>query len=337
MHGDDSETADTMRERGETSRVKLWLFMEASRWTVAGLLVAAVFVALVGLGSLDPLPLSAVIQSSDPVETLFQALTGGIITGVTLVVSINSLVLSQELGPLGDQRSRMDGALSFRSDLADTIDEPVVPADPAAFLATIVTASRDRAERLRETAEGVGDATLQDRVDDYVEGIVDNADTVDAQLDGAAFGTFDVVSAALDYNYSEKLHEARRLRNAHADAFSEATRTALDDLCDVLELYGPAREHVKTLYFQWELVDLTQAVVYAAVPALVVSIGSLLFLNDGGTITGTVLGISNLLVVVSAATAVAVLPYAILLSYILRIATVAKRTLAIGPFVLRET
>jgi len=40
-------------------------------------------------------------------------------------------------------------------------------------------------------------------------------------------------------------------------------------------------------------------------------------------------------VVVSAAT-VAVAPFAILLAYILRIATVTKRTLAIGPFVLRH-
>jgi hypothetical protein len=41
--------------------------------------------------------------------------------------------------------------------------------------------------------------------------------------------------------------------------------------------------------------------------------------------------------VVSVAIGFAVLPFAVLLSYVLRIATVAKRTLSIGPFVLRTT
>ncbi|WP_313691618.1 hypothetical protein [Halorarum halobium] len=39
----------------------------------------------------------------------------------------------------------------------------------------------------------------------------------------------------------------------------------------------------------------------------------------------------------SAGVAVSLLPFAFLLSYILRIVTVTKRTLSIGPFILRET
>ncbi|MEF8800672.1 MAG: hypothetical protein V5A38_14445 [Halolamina sp.] len=35
--------------------------------------------------------------------------------------------------------------------------------------------------------------------------------------------------------------------------------------------------------------------------------------------------------------AIALLPFAVLLAYILRIVTVTKRTLSIGPFILRET
>jgi len=43
------------------------------------------------------------------------------------------------------------------------------------------------------------------------------------------------------------------------------------------------------------------------------------------------LGLPNLLLIVAGAFTVSVLPFLLLLSYILRIATVAKRTLAIGP------
>jgi hypothetical protein len=58
-----------------------------------------------------------------------------------------------------------------------------------------------------------------------------------------------VVAAALDYSCSRKIHEARRLREGDTPLPGEASR-ALDDLLEVLQLYGPAREHVKTLYFQ---------------------------------------------------------------------------------------
>jgi hypothetical protein len=50
-----------------------------------------------------------------------------------------------------------------------------------------------------------------------------------------------------------------------------------------------------------------------------------------------VFGVRPLVVVVSAGVAVSLLPFAFLLSYILRIVTVTKRTLSIGPFILRET
>ncbi|MFT4949648.1 MAG: hypothetical protein ACI9CA_001789 [Natronomonas sp.] len=76
---------------------------------------------------------------------------------------------------------------------------------------------------------------------------------------------------------------------------------------------------------------------YAAVPALLVSVAMILFVDDLGTVTGVTLGVENLLWLVSGAVALALVPFMLLLSYILRIATVAKRTLAIGPFILRES
>ncbi|MEF8852244.1 MAG: hypothetical protein V5A44_02750 [Haloarculaceae archaeon] len=104
----------------------------------------------------------------------------------------------------------------------------------------------------------------------------------------------------------------------------------------MLTFFGPAREHVKTLYFRWELVDLSRVILYAAVPALLVSIGMLLFGNDPSVVSGATLDIANLVWIVAGAVAVAVLPFALLVAYVLRIASVAKRTLAVGPFVLRD-
>jgi hypothetical protein len=76
---------------------------------------------------------------------------------------------------------------------------------------------------------------------------------------------------------------------------------------------------------------------YSAVPALVVTIASILTLDNAGSVSGSLFGVANQSWVVLLAVTVSLAPFALLLAYVLRIATVAKRTLAIGPFVLRDT
>jgi len=58
---------------------------------------------------------------------------------------------------------------------------------------------------------------------------------------------------------------------------------------------------------------------------------------DPTAYTGTLVGIEWVVVLVAATTTVAVVPFVILLAYVMRIATVTKHTLSIGPFILRDT
>lgn len=329
------QPADTMRERVGESRVKLWVLLDANRWVVAAVPVVGVFLALVVLGTLDPSPLAGAVGEKDPIETTFQGFLTAIITGVTLVVTLNQLVLSQELGAVGDQRERMDEAMSFRKDAEKVVDAPAAPPEPAAFLQSVVEATNARAADLADAVAGNDNEQLRERVDGLVNSIEGNADAVSDRLADARFGTFEVLAAALDYNYSWKIYEARRIQNTYH--LPEEADRALDRLVGALTFFGPAREHFKTLYFQWEIVNLSRAILYAAVPALLASVGMILFVDDPGTVTGATLGVDNLLWLVSGAVALALVPFMLLLSYVLRIATVAKRTLAIGPFVLRET
>jgi len=104
----------------------------------------------------------------------------------------------------------------------------------------------------------------------------------------------------------------------------------------VVKLFGPAREHFKTLYFQWELINLSRQLLAVSMPALVVSVVMIAFF-DPTAYSGAVFGIEWVVVLVAAATTVAVVPFVILLAYVMRIATVTKHTLSIGPFILRET
>jgi|GEM_PF-51404 len=339
-----SQQSTSTRSRGRGDRLKRWVLMDANRWAVAGLVLAIVFVGLAVLVAIDPVPLEAALVDSDPVETLFQGLLTAIVTGVTLVVTINQVVLSQELGPAGDQRERIEGALAFRDRVAEHLDVPVSPPEPSAFLSALLEVSADRARELRDAAADCPDAEARAAVESHAEELIANATVVAGQLEGAQFGTFDVLQVALGYNYSLKLYEAKRLQRTYGAEAPEGEQVldpeaaaALTDLIELLEAFGPAREHVKTLYFQWSLVDLSRAMLYSAVPALVVTIGAILTLGDGGTVAGSTLGVANGSWVVVLAATIALAPFALLVAFVLRIATVAQQTLAIGPFVLRET
>ncbi|WP_232688740.1 hypothetical protein [Halobacterium zhouii] len=325
----DVSTANTLRERTDVDAYWFWVLVSANRWVVAGGLALLVFAAFVLWGVSKPVPLNQTMQTSDMVETVFSSLVGAIITVTTLVVSINQLVLSQEIGSLGTQRSRMDTTMDFRQNTDDLLGE-VSPADPAAYLSALIGTTEQRAVALRETLAGHENDTLRERVDEYVGDLSENAEHARAHLSGSDFGTYDVLAAALDYNYDVKMHDLRRLGMNHESELSSEERAAFRDLLEALTMYGPAREYVKNLYIQWALVKLSRAILYATVVALTVAGGVVVFV-DATTFTGTVLGVETMLWFVSAAFAVSTLPFLLFVSYILRLATIAKQTLSVGP------
>jgi len=335
--GDDSpgQPSDTMRERADVSTTKLWLLLRADRRLVALGIVASLFFGIVVAGVAHPKPAHQLVTASDSVDTLAQALVGSTVTGVTLVLTLSQLVLSQEQGAVGDQRERMEAATTFRVDVSDVIDESVSPTEPSAFLRALVRSTERRADELERSLTGLDDE-LTARIREYGDGIRENSQRVRDGLDGARFGEFDVIRSALDFNYSWKLYTARRLRAEHAEALSEDAIDQLEALAAVLELFGPAREHFKTLYFQWELIDLSRSIFWVSIPSLLASTWALLFFDIDAAVS-YVFGLPVSLLLIAGVVAVSLLPFAVLLSYILRIVTVTKRTLSIGPFILRET
>jgi hypothetical protein len=332
-----AQPSDTMRERASENSRKLWLLLDADRRLVAGVFSAVLFALILVVGMGHPIPAQTLLTRGDPVETLYQALVSSTVTGVTLVLTLSQLVLSQELGAAGDQRDRMNGAMEFRADVADAVGTDVSPAEPSAFLRSLVRATRERAEAFDDAVDA-SDAGEEFRevASQYVDSVTGNADAVTDQLEGATFGEFDVVKAALNYNYSWKLYAGRRISETYAEELSEEAGEKLHTLVDTLELFGPAREHFKTLYFQWELSNLSRTLLYVAVPSLGVAIVSLMFF-DPRDFPGVTLGLNHSLLVLALTTTLSLLPFTVLLSYILRIVTITKRTLSIGPFILRRT
>ncbi|ELZ33376.1 hypothetical protein C474_04830 [Halogeometricum pallidum JCM 14848] len=329
---DDLSTENRLRERTGVNKYLFWVLLGVNRRVIIGALALVVFLTFVGAGVLKPVSLRATMETSDMVETLFSGLVGAIITSTTLVVSINQLVLSQEIGSLGTQRNRMDVTMDFYQNTDELLGK-TTPSDPAVLLAEVIEVCVQRARALRDAVEGNDSEEFRDRIGEYVADLEDNADTAMSELEDSDFGTFNVVSPALDFNYARKMYDARRLGEQYEPEMSEDERGALRNVLEGVTMYGPLREYVKVLYLQWALVKLSRAILYASVPALVIA-GAVVIFVDPNTFTGTILGLETILWVVSAAFTVSVLPFLVFIAYVLRLATLAKQTLTVGSLIL---
>jgi hypothetical protein len=335
MSDDQIGTANTMRERENGWGIRLLVLMRVNRVVLTGALVLVQFLAFVLVVAVLYPPLSAQVASGDLLDTMFSSMITVIVTGSTLVVSIGQLVLSQENGPLGDQRGRMSDTLDYREYAAEILEEPT-PADPSALLREIVNVTKLRSEDLRDTLTDHDDEQLRSEVDEFTESVIGNAEEVTDELEGSQFGTFDVLFAALNFNYSWKIFQIERMISEYDEHLDDSERALFEELKTALALFAPAREHIKTLFFQWELIDFSQLTLYTAIPALIVA-GIMLGVVDAGTFPGQTLGIENIVWVVGGAFAFTLTPFLLFVSYLLRILTAAKRTLAIGPLILRES
>ena len=331
----DLSTANTLRERTDDSTVVLWLLMSANRFIVTAVLAAFVFVGLIVTSQFISPPLPVKIRETDTIETIFSAMIGVVITGTTFVVTISQLVISQENGPLGDQRRRMSETMDFRTYTSELLGT-VTPSDPSAFLITLINTVERRTEALYRLIDDHENEDLREQVDGFAESVYGNAEAVTDEVEGQQFGTFKVVNAALDFNYSWKLFHVERMMMEFEDDLTDEQMEAFDDLKTSLSMFAPAREHIKTLYFQWALIDLSRYILYAAIPALLVA-GAMLTFVGSDTFSAATLGVPNATWVVSGTFTFTALPFLLFAAYIFRIITLAKRTLAIGPLILRSS
>ncbi len=323
-----------MRERVGDSRPKTWFLIDGNRWFVAGLLLVVAFAIILLAGALFPQPFETV-RSTDQIRSLFQSIFLATVTSIALTLTIGQLILSEEMGDLGEQRSRMQDEIQFRKDVQTSMDVGVPPATPTGFLRTLLLGARQDATALSEQVTEEPDSKATAEVAEFAGLVADHSDRIMDDLDDAEFGTFETLSAVLDFNYSWKTRTARRLRGRHEGGLSAETDHLLDELVQNLSLFGPARQYFKLLYYQHELIDVSRVLLYTAMPAL----GLTTFMGfafDIEPFSGTIVGLNSAFVLVSFVIVLSLFPFALLLSFVLRMVTVSQRTLTIGPFILRE-
>lgn len=310
---------------GPVSRVREWVLVEGDRIFLAFGLSLLAFVLFL---SLERIGIVAFVNANS-MTRVASGMIAGTFSLVTLVVSINQLILSREFSAAGETRERLGGVREFRADVADAADVPASPAAPAKLLELLVETINRRAGALSETMSTHDhDAEVRELTVRYANSVEESSDRIDEALEGTSFGTFQALSAAVDYDDSWQLYVADHLRNRYADSLSDESQAAFDDLIDALESFNVAREHFKTTYLQRELTRFSQLTIYCGVPSILSAILLGLLYADLG---GPTIAVEFLPFVVTALIAVVISPLALLVSYILRTATITRRTASIGP------
>lgn len=302
-----------------------WFILAGNRLVIAGLLTVLFAVVLAILMGLNII----IVDSTNQMIYLAQGLFTGTVTLVTIVLAINQLILSQEFRTPGQLQDRIENVMAYRHRVEETTNRDVVPATPTNFLPVLLDGTRVNAQRLGGIVNGHDNDQLTDEVDTLVSTITTNTDTITDRLAQSGEGIFETLEASLETNFSEQLVEARRLQMVYGDELSAPAHDELDELIDSLEQVDIARQYFKSLFIQSELADLSRLLLYVGLPAISGAI--LMFLIYVGGPSGAV-DRDYLPALVLSVVVLSFGPVTILFSFVLRISTVAKRTVAMTPF-----
>lgn len=317
---------------GPIDRFEQWLFVAGDRRVVTASLLAFVYLALVGLWLVNPVEMQSLITETNTVQQLLNTLLGGAILLISIVVSINSLVVSQELTPIGSQHERVVESWDFREQAAAAVGSEVSPAAPGQFLVSILDAVERELDELESASRDL-DAEPREAAGEFVADVRRGMEATRGLLSANGYATVSVSLFGPAYDPSEYIDAARTIRVEYEETFSGESEEALNEIITALQYFATAREYFKTVYYKREFSYLSRDLIYAGLPAILV-ISYVLLALDAEALTGTLLGISRLYLFFSVAYVIALAPFLVLTAYVLRAAIIAEHTVTAGAFII---
>ena len=311
-----------------------WILLEANRLAVTGMLLTFMFAALMLIGSLWTFEMQQVLTETPAVQTILSSLLSGIILLVSIVVSINSIVLSHDITSMDAQESRIHGVMEFRRDIGELTESGESPTDPASFLSLMASVIHDRATALQDGSTGSNEELTQD-IQKYVDEVIETVEPLDQQSDSASGAEFGVLWLGLEADYGAFMDRSRMLRSSHGNELSETFDEGLDDLVQAFQLFAVGKEYFKTIYYTQEVSQLSQTLLVISLPSILVTASAILAINAKILPEAWVFGLPPLLSFVATVFTIALAPFLVLTSYMLRLSAVAQRTAGAGPFSLK--
>ncbi|MWG33023.1 hypothetical protein [Halomarina oriensis] len=313
-----------------------WFLLEGGRMRIAGWMTGVVVVSTFTLGMLGVLG----VEDRGFVTSMFGGVISGLFSFVPIVVAVNQLTVSQLFGSPEQLRDEIRSVRSFRSSIEGRLpNETVAPTEPAAFLSDVLGLVLDRVYELRAVVgrDGTTDQRrrdLQSDVDTYVRTVETQSEEIERQLDGTHQRLIAVLVPMMGDSYSRNVTDARRLAVEFEDVLSARAGTLLAELRELFVSMDVLRQYFKALYVQQELANLSRLIAYSGIASFLTSVFLILLFARGEPLVGHVF----LELLISVSLGIAFSPFAILVSYMIRIATIVKRTTAPGAFTpARET
>lgn len=313
--------------RTVVSEPRRWLLLVGNRFLLAGFLTVTFALSVLALMAVEVVNVWAVT----PMVYLFSTLTGGNITLVTIVLSINQIVLSREFRTPGDLHGELEAVVDYRHRVEETAVRDAAPPTPSEFLLALIAGMRTNAQRFGGVVRGLGYDSLTDATEPIVSALSSHADTVREGMNESQRGIFHTLVLVLETNYSQELSELSQIRTDYEDRLSPMARDSLEELTTTLKQIDIARQYFKSVYVQAELARLSRVLLLVGVPAVS---GTILMLFVYSGVAGRGMGTAVLPIAVLLAVTLAFTPLAVLFAVVLRIATVAERTVAITPFTI---
>ncbi|MWV64003.1 hypothetical protein GRS48_04080 [Halorubrum sp. JWXQ-INN 858] len=292
--------------------------------------------ALLVVGTVWEFEVQRLVTETRAVQTLFNTLLGGIILFVSVVLSINTAALAQEFAPLQVKLARIEDSIDFQIELEELVDEGVSPAGLQPFLEYVIGAISAETESLRTSENATGDERARADLLAFVDEIDTQLSLIENRIGRTNSQVSIVLLSTLEYPYARHINVTRRLKSVHGAELTESDHDSLVTLLQVLTVLASGREYFTTLYFKRELRNLSSSLLVPSLPVIVFTAYVLLAIDAGLFPQSTLPGLGSRLLYVNLAFVIALSPYVLLSSYMLRILTVSKHSLESTVFTLHS-
>ncbi len=301
-----------------------WVLLTGDRNYIAAGLLAGVFLVTTAIEFL----VGPRGSESAPMFYMASAIVGGNFTLLTIVISINQLVISRHLSAPGELQDEIANTAEYRDAAIGLLETDTAPVTPPSFLELLHRGVQDSVDRLR-AHEAHLPAEPRAALDDLLDAIERQVDETTRLLQDCEPGIFEALVITLDTNYSTDIHQVWQVRTRYDEELDAEATSALSSLVRRLKQIDVARQYLKTLYIQEELSRLSRHLLYVGGPTIVFGVALLqLFVTTETTVVAS--SAFSFLVPVFATVGIA--PLALLFAFVLRLSTVSERTVAVTPF-----
>jgi len=296
--------------------------LDGNRLAVTGALLTIVFVSILVIGTLWSFEMAVLLTETSTVEQILTTFLSGIILLVSVVVSINSIFLSQDMTSVDQQRSRVEGVDKFWQRVHELSDTSETPSNLRSFLELVTTIIDENLDQIADSADQLEDERA---ILAFTEETRQAVDKLEWDNDTTTTD-FSLLWATLETTYGPLLDEANVLRHRATESDPDSYKQSLDSVIESLQLFAVGRGYFKTMYYTTEVSRFSRVLLIVSLPAIIITSSAILAISASLLPEYWILGLPPLHSFVAATFTVALLPYIVLTSFVLRLSKVARLT-----------